>query len=196
MKNIFSIVGSVLGWIAIVGVFACVGLFTDNPGLMVPLYGVLTILVLVIFVLIARRQKSKAYDELKTPAWVPGLYCGLLSVFSITFPHLSISFLRPSEFNSFSIYFVTILTIAVGFGGVWMINVMALKNKIFAVVGFLVLILLSLVPALLVAPIDPSYGTLGVIYFTMTFEAVIVWNAITLWNKHFFKDLKIKKSES
>ena len=185
MKNIVSIVGSVLGWTAMVCVFACIGFFTDNPGFMVPLYGVIMILVLGLFWFLVSRQKNKSYDQLKTSPNIPAFICGILSVFTFIFPHLAISFFRPGEFSSFPIYLVTIFSVAIGFGGVYAINVLGAKNKLFAIIGFLVLVLLSFLPALLVAPIDSSYGTLGVIYFTMAIEAIIAWTAVTYVLKHY-----------
>ena len=185
MKNIISIVGSVLGWTAIVCVFACVGFFTDNPGVMVPLYGVIMILVLGLFWFLVSKQKNKSQEQIKTSPYIPAVICGVLSVFTFIFPHMAISFFRPGEFSAFPIYLTTIFIVAVGIGGVWLINMMGVKNKLFAILGFLVLIILAFIPALLVAPIDSSYGTLGVIYFTMAIEAIIAWSAVTYAIKHY-----------
>ena len=194
MKNMLSLIGSILGWTTIVVVFACIGFFTDNPGFMVPLYGIITIIVLTAFLFMAKRQKNRTYEQLTTPVWLPICYCIVLTALSITFPSLAISFFRPGEFHSAIIYLVTVLAITVGFGGVWMINVMGLKNKIFSIVGFLILVLLALIPALLIAPFDPSYGTLGVIYFTMALEAIIVWTAINFIHKNIILNLDMYKS--
>ena len=187
MKNIMSFVGSILGWTAIVCVFACIGFFTDSPGLMVPLYGIFMILLLSLFWFLVSRQKSKSYDQIKTSPHVPAFVSGFMGGISFFFPYLAMSFFRPGVFSAFPIYLITVLLIIIGFGGVWLINVLGTKNKLFVALGFLLLIILSLMPALLVAPKDSSYGTLGVVYFIMAMEAVIVWTAISYIIKNFGK---------
>jgi len=51
---------------------------------------------------------------------------------------------------------------------------------LFLVLGYLVLFACAIVPALVVSKIDASFGTLGVVYFTLMLQAIIVWSGFTL----------------
>jgi hypothetical protein len=173
-----------LGLLALTAVIASIGLAAENPKVMVPLYAIIFLAIIGGMLFFLSKHKRQSFESLKTPAYVPGIYCGILLVFSFTFPHISIGNFRPDFIGVGTIYLFTLLLICLGFLGVWLINTKAIKNKVFAVIGFAVLVITAAIPALAASTIDATYGTLGVIYFTFSVWAAIVWSAFTLIHKH------------
>jgi len=184
-KDLLMKVAQGFGWLMLTAVIASIGFLSDNPGVMVPVYAIVFIAAVCGMLFFLMKRKRHSYDSLKTPAWVPGFYCGFTSVLSLTFPYISINGFRPGLINIGVLYLFTFLIIGLGFLGVWMINALGLKNKVFSMVGFLVLVFMALIPAIVLPSDLADFGTLGVFYFTLGIQATLVWTAYSLINKYY-----------
>jgi len=188
MKTILSIVSKTISWILFIGVFASIGFATENPSLMVPAYGVAIIVILgtiVFFLNKKKRQLSETSTKIST--FIPMIGGILLLVLSFIFPAKVLSgFLNHFNITSGTIILFTFLLLGIGFLGVWMINVLSLKNKLLAWLGYFLIILAAAIPALVVSPYDSASGTLGVLYFVVIVEAILFWAGFTM----FFRTIK------
>ena len=184
-KDLLSKVAQGFGWVTLTAVIASVGFLSDNPGVMVPAFALFFIIAVGGMLFYLTKRKRHSYDSLKTPAWVPGFYCGFVSVLSLSFPFISINGFRPGLINIGILYVFTFIIMGLGFLGVWMINSLGLKNKLFSMVGFLVLVFMALIPAFALPSDMADFGTLGVFYFTLGIQAALVWSAYALINKYY-----------
>ena len=184
-KKLFSKIAQAFGWLALTGVIASVGFLSDNPEVMVPTYALLFILAVGGILFYLTKNKRHSYEDIQTPAYVAPLSGAILLLVSFVFPAFSLASFRPGVFGTGMIVLFTFLLLGLGILGVWMFNVLGLKNKLFSIIGFLVILLMAVLPALASAPIDSTYGTLGVIYFTFGVQVMIVWSGFTLLYRYF-----------
>jgi len=185
MKNILSMLGQLVAWSILVVAVACLGLATDNPELMVPLYGGGFVVVLAVLLFFLSRKKRNTFEDLEVPKYVPILGGVILTLAAIFFPAFSIFTFR-GEIASFTFLLsLTFLLLGLGFIGVCLINTLGLKKIIFKILGLLILVFTATIPAWLIAPIDSSMGTLGVMYFTTFIMAVLAWFAFSVLHSVF-----------
>jgi hypothetical protein len=181
MSNVLTIVKNILAFTALTVIIACIGLFTENPAVMVPAYGVGFLVVIAGMFIYLYTKKKNTFEQIKTPRSVPITIGSVLLLGSLVFPAAAISALRVGLIeNPMLIVVVTIVLLAFGFLGVLLINILGYKNKILAGLGYLVLILTSMAPALLITRIDASFGTLGVVYSVSFVEAIIAWSGFSI----------------
>ena len=188
MKKILSDIGKIIAWIIFIGVFASIGLATENPSVMVPVYGIAIIVILgtILFFLVRKKRQSFEATATKTPVFIPMTGGILLLLFSFVFPAYAISRFLPIFVTVGSSILFTLLLIALGFLGVWLINVLSQKIKALAWLGYILIIVAAAVPALAIASIDASAETLGVLYFVVMVEAILVWAGYSM----FFSKIK------
>ena len=183
MKLTFSTIGQVLAWIIFIGAFSCIGLATESPKVMVPLYGIGIILILGIILLTLMRKKRQSFEDVKTSKYVPMISGIMLLILSLFFPTITITGFLHNLVGKGVIFLFTILMMGLGMGSVWLINVLSQKIKIMTLVGYLLLIFVAALPAISIASVDASSGTLGVLYFITMLTALAVWAGFTLLYK-------------
>ena len=185
MKKTLSIIAQALGWIALLAVVMSIGFAAENPKVMIPTYGLLFMVAVGGMLFYLSRHRRHSYDAMKTPAYVAPLCGAILLILGVIFPVFSITSFRPNVIGTGTILAFTLTLFGLGYLGVWLINCLGIKNKIFSVVGFVVLVTMALIPALAISRIDSSFGTLGVIYFTLAVTAVIEWFGFELVYRKF-----------
>jgi len=178
-------VAQAFGWLMLTAVIASVGFLSDNPGVMVPAFALFFMATVGGMYFYLTKKKRNTYESLKMPVWKKVFYCGLMAGFSLSFPYASINGFRPGLINEGALYLFTFLIMGLGFLGVWMINILGLKNKLFSYIGFVVLVFMAFLPAILLPSNLADFGTLGVFYFTLSIQAVLVWTAYALFHKYF-----------
>jgi hypothetical protein len=182
MGNIFTIVKNILAFTVLTAVIASIGLFTDNPNVMVPAYGVGFLVILAGMYIYLFTKKKNTFEQIKPSKSLNIATGALLLIGSLVFPALAISALRGAWLiNPMLIVMTTIVLLAFGFLGVILINVLGIKNKIIAGIGYLVLVLISTAPAILVTRIDASFEALGVVYSVLFVEAIIAWTGFSIF---------------
>ena len=76
---------------------------------------------------------------------------------------------------------ITAAVMVVGGLGVFIINKFKDNNLLLAILGYVVLIVVATVPALLMMQVDSSYSALGVAYYTAVFIALFSWWGVALF---------------
>ena len=183
MKQIISTIGQSLAWLIFIGAFACIGLATENPALMVPLYGLSIIVILGLILFSLTRKKRQSFEGLQTSNYFSMITGALLLILALFFPTFAITSFLHHLVGKGTIFLFTLLTISIGFASVWLINVLSQKIKIMALVGYLVLIFAIALPALSIATIDASSGTLGVLYSITMITALAFWGGFSMFHK-------------
>ncbi len=95
MKQILLIVGKSLGWLIFLSAFAAIGLGTDNPGLMVPLYALAMLVIIGSIYLYSAKHKRHSFEDIKTPVYIPYMLGIGLSVISLILPAFLMIKYRP-----------------------------------------------------------------------------------------------------
>jgi len=191
MQDIFGLIKTVLVWAILTFLFACIGFFTDNPAVMVPLYGVLFLIALGIMYFFVSRKKVKTLEDRETPTYVFIIVGVIGLLLSLLAPAFLMNVFRPDLFGYGIIIGFTILLLVLGFVSVYIINVLANKflqlpkkqNAVLAGAaclggGYLLLMLTSLLPAIAISGVDASFGTIGLVYFITLLDAVIAWETV------------------
>ena len=173
-------------WIAFMALFASIGFASEIPGLMVPLLALVFIAIVGGILLNLSRNKRHSYDKLSNTIYLHLVGGAVLLIFSLVFPLLSFSNILPNGLipNGMTFVFTIVLSL-LGFLGVYLINVVGNNKRLFAILGFLLIVVVASIPALIIAPIDSSFGTLGGIYFTMLIQAILVWSGFFMFSKKF-----------
>jgi len=175
MQDIFGLIKNIIVWAMLTVVFACIGFFTENPALMVPIYGVIFLCFIGAVYYSVSRKKVKTLEDKETHRYVFIGIAILGFLLSLLSPAFLLSIFRPGLFNVYAVVAFTVVLLVLGFAGVYLINAFSIRGKIFTIAGFVVLIITSLLPAWTVSSVDPSFGTLGVIYFVTLLDAVFAW---------------------
>ena len=186
MNVTLSMVGKIIAWILFVATFAAIGLATENPAVMVPVYGISIIVILGAILFFLSRKKKQTAETVKIPAYISLIEGIFLLLFSLAVPVFvmgnsgALYYLNIS--SSMTILF-TLLLIGLGILGVWLINVLSQKIKIMSFLGYLMIIFVAALPAIAIAPIDASARTLGVLYFVVMLLGMTVWFGFSLCYK-------------
>jgi len=178
MQDIFGLIRTVLVWAILTFVFACIGFFTENPAIMVPLYGVLFLIALGIMYFFVSRKKVKTIEDKETPTYVFIIVGAIGLLLTIFAPPYLMGVFRPELFGYGILFTFTILLLVLGFAGVYLINVLGNKIKACVIGGFVLLIATALLPAIAISGVDASFGTIGLVYFITLLDAVIAWETV------------------
>ena len=178
MKLILSITGKTIALIALTIAFSCIGIGSDQPEVMMPICGAMFLIIVAAMFFYQSLNKRRSFTQVKTPTFVPITAGALLMIFAICFPAISFANFRPNLADTIGTAVMlpfTLMLLALGMAGVYAINILGKKNIIPQILGYIVIIITLAIPALVIAPIDASFGTLGVIYFTTMIEVIIAW---------------------
>ena len=185
LMEILKKVGQAVIWIAFLVAFASIGFASEIPGIMVPLLALIFIGVVVGIVFNLSRNKRHSYEKLGNPVIINLIGGGVILLFSLVFPLIGFTNLRPDLIPKAMIFVFTIILTLVGFASVYLINVMGIKKKIYTLLGFILLTITASIPALIIARIDSTFGTLGTVYFIMLLQAILVWSGFFMFYKKF-----------
>ncbi len=179
IKAIFQ----VLAWVLLIGIFSAVGFATDKPVVMVPLYGILFAIGLGCMVLYAKTHQKRVYKENK---WANPIKTALGAIFIVAcliLPTLILNSLRPGQFSVGALIGITVGIMAIIFVSVMIINKSKGKNIVLASLGYLLLVIISAVPAFAIKNIDSSYATLGLVYYIFICVTALGWVGASLVSK-------------
>ncbi len=184
MKETLSLIAKVLGWIILFAAFASLGFATDNPKVGVPAYLVFFLLVFGgVYIYLANKKTERTEMSSGTKSLIYKILGLLLVLFSLIVPDL---ILRSYKFP-LSIYAmisgIALVLVILGALTVKMINSNFDKNILLVILGYLIFIVLSAVPALIMLRYDSSYNALGLAYWSAVSLTIFAWWGISLYTK-------------
>lgn len=179
MKTIVT----VLGWIVLLAAFASIGFTTDDPGFGIPFYLVFFIVVfLLVFLYVKSHQKHQKTNikSLILLHKITGIILLLVAVFSPTIIFKSANF---PAMTYVIISLITLVLMGVGTLAVTMINSEKENKLVPRILGYLLLIAISVVPAIVMMSYDSSYNALGMAYYAAVSVAVLSWWGFSLYSR-------------
>lgn len=184
MKKTLGIIAKIFGWVALFVALGSLGFATDNPKVGVPAYFVFFLLVFgAVYLYIMHHKKS----EETSPEKVQLIYKtigALLVIIAVITP----DFLFRSAGFTFQLYLlvagVSAILIILGAFTVKLINSGLNKSNIgLTILGYLLIIILSAIPAIIMVNYDSSYNALGMAYWSAISIAILAWWGISLFSK-------------
>ena len=177
MNNTLKAILKYFGWFVLLAAFASIGFATDNPALMVPLYFLFFVIVFGLVLLYNMRRHKR---ETVTPAYmkhvrkVLGFVLLLASIFTPFFLFRGIGF-TAGIYILLSV--IIILLIALVMFAVRMINKEGFLNNL---IGYVILIVVCSMPALIMMQHDRTYHALGLAYYSALIISVLAWSGISI----------------
>ena len=170
-------IAAIIGWIVLLAAFASLGFATDNKAVGVPLYALFFIVVFGgVFMYTKKHQKRQEAN----PEFLSKMYkiIGIL-IFALLTPSMV---LKSAQFLFFVYIIITLINgilIALGTLAVTIINGSDSKRFL----GYIILIVISVIPAVAIMQYDSSYSALGTAYYAALISAVFAWWGFSLFQK-------------
>ena len=189
MKKFFKLLVKVIAWILLFAAFASMGFSSDDPAVGVPVFGVFFILVFFLVFLYTRKHQKHHEPNQKTVAIVHRVLGFILIILGILSP-LAI-FKRANFPISTNILILVITAVLMGLGvlAVTIINNSLGKNGFATFLGYLLLIVISAIPAFIITQNDKIievfsnlYSALGITYWATLAVAVFGWWGFSLFS--------------
>ncbi len=165
----------ILGWIALLAAFSSLGLGSDNPIVGVLTFGFVFLGAFVgLFMYMKKRGHKHDFDVkgLKTIHKVAG---SILLLLTLAVP----SYIFRAANFSFLIHLMIIVLTAV-LVALAILAISIINNSKSRLLGYLLLIVISTVPALSIMKYDSSYSALGMSYYSAIMCAVFAWWGLSL----------------
>ncbi len=170
-----------VGWIVLLFCFASIGFATKNPAVMIPAYLVFFLLIFGGVLMYAKKHQRRQEVNPETKALINKILGVFLILVSLYAPVRMFMTLFPG-FMNFGIGAITVIgaavLIAIGILSVRLIN----RSRMMGIVGYILLVVLSFAPAIVIMQFDTSYSSLGVAYYTALALAVLSWWGISLYS--------------
>jgi hypothetical protein len=181
MTNTLKTIGQIAAWLGLWTVFSSVGFATDNPQLMVPAYAIFFLLVFGLVLIYVKSHKQVMVTNTKSTVLIKKISGIILLALSFYMPAW---FVKGAHFTSGVYILITVLTIvavAISTGAVIIINKNRKKNVVFEIIGYLILVLVSTLPAVAMVQYDNSYSALGTAYYAALAVAIFSWWGLSLF---------------
>lgn len=173
MNSIFKIIKEVLLWLIILSAFAAIGLSTETPVQSAILWAIIGIVIFGAGFLILKFHKRRR-GTTHTHLIFKKIIGALLTIFGLILPIFVFSTF-PQTTKLLIIAFDIVL-VALGILAVKLIN----KNISTAILGYIILFILALLPALAMSTYDMSYNALGNTYYLTIALACFSWSGISM----------------
>lgn len=173
MKKIIRIIKEIIMWILIIGAFAAIGFTTDTPTESSLIWAGIAVLIFGVGFLIAKHTKRKT-GTTKAHLVFRRVIGVILLLIGLILPALILANF-PTNIRILIILFAIVL-VALGALAVYLIN----KSTVLAILGYLILIIASFLPALAMSTYDMTYNALGTTYYLTIALACFAWAGISL----------------
>jgi hypothetical protein len=181
MKELFSKIVKVLGWLILLAAFASIGFASDKPGLMVPLFFVFFVVVFTLVLLFnIRRQKQKEVNPVVVDT-IKKAFGLILLLLSILMPYF---FFKDAGFSSMIFILLSVIVIALVVLTIIAVRLINSKSLVQSLAGYVLLIIVCSVPAIVMIQHDRTYHALGGAYYAALVISVLAWTGISTLGKY------------
>jgi len=187
MKDKLFVLGKIIGLLIFVMAFSLLGIASGKPIMILAYAGFFLFVMFVIFLFVKRNQRHFEIisQRNRTISKIIGI---VMLLAAIAIPVLSVTNLQLFELGLEKIGIgiilivlaITLLLIAGGVFAVYLIN-RAGSSKLHKILGYLIIIILSAVPALFVIPHDKTTTGIGSVYYVTFLVAVLSWWGLSLY---------------
>lgn len=187
MKDTLFVVGKIIGLLIFILAFSLMGIVSGRPIMILAYAGFFVVVMGVIFLFVRKNQRH--FEIISQRSRTISKIIGIIMLLAaIAIPALAISNMQLFELNLEKlglgvIALVVTITIALIAGvilGVYLINKKG-STKPNKIIGYLIIIILSAVPALLVIPHDKTTTGIGSVYYVAVLVAVLSWWGLSLY---------------
>jgi hypothetical protein len=187
MKDKLFVIGKLASVIVLILVFSLMGLASGRPIMVLVFGGFFTAVMLGIFLLIKNHQRHfEIVSEQSTI--LPKIIGIIMLLAAIALPVMSIGSLQLFDAGSKGIgmatyavvLVITLVVLAAGILGVYLIN-RPVSTKLHKALGYLIIILASAVPALMIIPYDKTTSGIGSVYYIAIMVTALSWWGISLY---------------
>ncbi len=187
MKDKLFIIGKVIGLIVFILALSLMGMASGKPIMVLAFAGFFAIVMFFFFQFVKRNQRHFEIISQSNPKVMKALGIVIMLV-AIATPVLTIANMSIIDFGVTKvgngilamIIAITIALIAGGIYAAYLIN-KAGSTKISRILGYVIVIVLSAVPALLVIPYDRTTTGIGSVYYVATLVAILSWWGFSLY---------------
>ncbi|MDN5353321.1 MAG: hypothetical protein PWQ09_77 [Candidatus Cloacimonadota bacterium] len=187
MKKFFKTLVNVISWVLLLAAFSSMGFSSDDPAVGVPVFGVFFILVFLLVYLYTRNHQKHHEPNLKSVALVHRIFGIILIILGILSPLAIFNQANFPTSTNILILVIAAVLMALGALAVIIINNSLGKNSFATFLGYLLLIVLSAIPAFIVSQNDKIievfpdlYSALGMTYWATLAIAVFGWWGFSL----------------
>lgn len=185
MKKILNTILNVVGWLVVWVAFGSLGFATENPVTGFILFMGVFLAAFIGVYLYVRFHQRKAEPNKKLLALIYRLIGAVLCLMAVIIP---LRMLPTIIGESITMTFLTGTIVVIGIAVLVAIGVLAVniinnakgKNLLPTLLGYLILIVISAIPALVISKYSGSYDTLGRTYWTALSIAILSWWGLSL----------------
>lgn len=182
MNRIFKKIFNIVGWILLFAAFASMGFSSNDPSVGIPVFLVFFLVVFGLVYLYVKKHKKHTVANPKVKNIVHKILSVVLMLLAIATPLVIFKNANFSTMIYVIIALVTVVLIAIGMLAVNLINKSKTKGFIGSLIGYIVLIIISAVPALSMMQYDSSYNALGMVYYAAIITAIFAWWSFSLFS--------------
>lgn len=178
MDKLLKALGEFFKWFFIIAIFSSIGIATDRPVLKTATTFVFMSIVFLCVYIAVTRQKRHSLKVKKQNAISSMIAGGILMLLGVFTPVYLLYNFRPDLFDIIGLGTIVAATIAfiiITIVSAFLINYGKTKFSVQGFLGYILLIILCAMPGLGVSSVDSTFGTMGVIYYTILIVAIISW---------------------
>ncbi len=182
MNQILSRALKVFGGLVLLSAFASIGFASDNPRVMVPVFFLFFLAVFVlVFLYNIHRQKKKTVN----PAYIIAIKKVLGSVLVLASLLTPYFFFRGAGFSASIFIVLAVITLILIALTIVAIRLIDRNNILHSAAGYILLIIICSMPAIIMMQHDRTYHALGGAYYAALVICVLAWTGISTLGKYF-----------
>lgn len=181
MSKVIKNILEVIKWVVLLGAFSAMGLMADNPAAGFFRYLIFFIVVF-IGVFVYNKKKGRKTESNPVLRYYSNKVIGvILLALSVLIPFF---FMKASNFPAY-IYLLlglaVLVLIAISIFAINLINSAKEKGLIFGIAGYVIIIVLCSLPAVLMMQYDRTYNALGTAYYMAFVITLFSWWGVSLF---------------
>ncbi|MDY6915312.1 MAG: hypothetical protein SVM86_03215 [Candidatus Cloacimonadota bacterium] len=190
MKKFFKLLVNIIAWILLFAAFASMGFSSDDPAIGIPVFGIFFILVFFFVYLYIRKHQRRSEPNYKTVTLIHRILGIALIIIGLLSP---LAILNKADFPASTqllLIGIAAVLMALGVLAVVIINNSIGKKGFVKFLGYLILIVISAIPALLISTnskvievFSNLYSALGMAYWAAIALAIFGWWGFSLLGK-------------
>ena len=181
MKKILNILVKIIGWIALFAALSSFGFASEKPAVAIPIYLIFFLVIFgLVFLYVKKNQKRHESDD-ATKQILHKVFGVILVVIALFTPTLLLKSANLPVLTYIIITVITAILIVLAIFAISIINKARGNNILATIGGYLLLIVISVVPALGIMQYDSSYNALGMAYYNAVLISIFSWWGISLF---------------
>ena len=177
-----------IGWIILLLAFGSLGFTSDDPSVGVPVFTIFFLIIFGLVYLYVRKHQKRTEIDQKAIMAIHKIFGILLVILALFSPIIALRKINLPFIYNLIIFIGTAILIGLAMLAVSLINNQKTNNFISSLLGYLLLIIVSGIPAIvatnfLMIYFPNAYNSLGTSYWSALAVAVFAWWGFSLYSK-------------